>query len=91
MRLSGLISRPAASPSRKLKADRLPSDSLLWNFTVPGQAAAQLSDEHEKWLPDIPWLLPAPLRNRIVHGYWSVDMEILHNTATEQWQRQPPT
>ena len=23
------------------------------------------------------------LRNRIVHGYWSIDLEILHTTATE--------
>ncbi|WP_374202772.1 HepT-like ribonuclease domain-containing protein [Amycolatopsis sp. GM8] len=27
---------------------------------------------------------PADLRNRIVHGYWSIDLEILHATATEQ-------
>jgi len=24
------------------------------------------------------------LRNRVVHGYWSVDVEILHTTAVEQ-------
>ena len=24
------------------------------------------------------------LRNRIVHGYWSIDLEVLHTTATEQ-------
>ncbi len=24
------------------------------------------------------------LRNRVVHGYWSVDVEILHTTAAEQ-------
>jgi uncharacterized protein with HEPN domain len=22
--------------------------------------------------------------NRIVHGYWSIDLEVLHTTATEQ-------
>ena len=27
---------------------------------------------------------PARLRNRVVHGYWSVDVEILHTTAVEQ-------
>jgi uncharacterized protein with HEPN domain len=27
---------------------------------------------------------PARLRNRIVHGYWSIDMEILHTTANDQ-------
>ena len=33
---------------------------------------------------DIPRQQPARLRNRIVHGYWSIDLEILHTTATEQ-------
>ncbi len=26
---------------------------------------------------------PARLRNRIVHGYWSIDLEILHTTAID--------
>ena len=27
---------------------------------------------------------PSRLRNRIVHGYWTIDLEILHTTATDQ-------
>ncbi|WP_425388294.1 HepT-like ribonuclease domain-containing protein [Amycolatopsis taiwanensis] len=34
--------------------------------------------------PEVPWRRPADLRNRIVHSYWSIDLEILHTTATEQ-------
>jgi uncharacterized protein with HEPN domain len=68
----------------ELQADRLRSDALLWNFTVLGEAAAQLSDEVKERFPDVAWQQPARLRNRIVHGYWSIDMEILHTTATGQ-------
>jgi uncharacterized protein with HEPN domain len=25
-----------------------------------------------------------PAADRIVHGYWSIDLEVLHTTATEQ-------
>jgi uncharacterized protein with HEPN domain len=32
---------------------------------------------------EIPWAQPARLRNRVVHGYWSIDLEILHTTATD--------
>ena len=28
------------------------------------------------------WARPSQLRNRIVHGYWSIDLEILHTTAS---------
>jgi uncharacterized protein with HEPN domain len=33
---------------------------------------------------DMLWQQPIGLRNRIVHGYWSIDLEVLHTTATEQ-------
>lgn len=68
----------------QLQADRLRTESLLWNFTVLGEAAAQLSDAVKQRFPQIPWQQPARLRNRIVHGYWSIDMEILHTTASDQ-------
>jgi uncharacterized protein with HEPN domain len=58
--------------------------ALLWNFTVIGEAAGQLSAEVKDKFPDMPWQQPTRLRNRIVHGYWSIDLEVLHTTATEQ-------
>jgi uncharacterized protein with HEPN domain len=57
---------------------------LLWNFTVLGEAAAQLSADLKEQFPDIAWQQPSRLRNRIVHGYWSIDLEVLHTTATDQ-------
>lgn len=68
----------------ELQADRMRSESLLWNFTVLGEAAAQLSEAVKQRFPEIPWQQPTRLRNRIVHGYWSIDMEILHTTANDQ-------
>lgn len=49
-----------------------------------GEAAGQLSAEVKDKFPDMPWQQPIRLRNRIVHGYWSIDLEVLHTTATEQ-------
>jgi uncharacterized protein with HEPN domain len=68
----------------ELEADRPRRDALLWNFTVLGEAAGQLSAEVKDKFPDMPWQQPIRLRNRIVHGYWSIDLEVLHTTATEQ-------
>src|SRR5450756_951526 len=33
---------------------------------------------------DVAWRQPARLRNRIVHGYWSIDLDVVHATAQEQ-------
>lgn len=67
-----------------IDADRPRRDALLWNFTVLGEAATLVSDETKARFPEIPWRSPARLRNRVVHGYWSVDIVVLHTTATEQ-------
>lgn len=66
-----------------LTEDRQRRDALLWNFTVLGEAASRVTHEVKKRFPDLPWEQPVRLRNRIVHGYWSIDLEILHTTATE--------
>lgn len=67
-----------------IQDDRHLRDALLWNFTVLGEAAAQMSSGYKAAHPAINWSRPAQLRNRIVHGYWSIDLEILHTTATHQ-------
>jgi len=67
----------------ELASDRQRRDALLWNFTVLGEAAAQVSEDLKQRFPAVPWQQPSRLRNRIVHGYWSIDMEILHTTARE--------
>lgn len=66
-----------------LEGDRQRREALLWNFTVLGEAAAQLDDATRTRFPEVPWEQPSRLRNRIVHGYWSIDFEILHTTATD--------
>lgn len=68
----------------QLEADRQRRDALLWNFTVLGEATGQLSDEVKARFPDVTWQQPMRLRNRIVQGYWSIDLEVLHTTATSQ-------
>lgn len=55
---------------------------LLWNFTVLGEAAAKLPQEFKVAHPSVNWARSSQLRNRIVQGYWSVDLAILHTTAT---------
>lgn len=68
----------------EIDGDRLRRDALLWNFTVLGEAATLVSAETKARFPAVPWRNPIRLRNRVVHGYWSVDVEVLHTTASEQ-------
>lgn len=66
---------------REIVNDSLRRDALLWNFTVLGEAASSVSAEFRDAHPEIPWRRASDLRNRVVHGYWSLDLEILYQTA----------
>lgn len=65
------------------EADRDLLDALLWNFTVLGEACGRVSTELKDSHPAIPWSDPVRLRNRIVHGYWSVDLDVLISAARD--------
>lgn len=58
-------------------------DALLWNLTVVGEATGQLSSALRDGYPEVPWSQPVRLRNRIVHGYWSVDLDVIHAVALQ--------
>lgn len=68
----------------ELEHDQLRQDALLWNFTVLGEAASKVSDDLKARHPEVGWRRPADTRNRIIHGYWSIDLEILYTTANDQ-------
>lgn len=72
----------AGQTAQTLASDRQRREALLWNFTVMGEAAAQLPDDLKAEFPEVPWQQPSRLRNRIVHGYWSIDLDILLTTAS---------
>ena len=44
---------------------------------VIGEAANRLSESTREAAPDIPWHEIIALRNRLVHGYFAVDLDIL--------------
>lgn len=48
-----------------------------------GEAAVQLDAAFKDTHSEIDWAKPSQLRNRIVQGCWSIDLEILHTPASE--------
>lgn len=88
--------RDAAVAIRELVGDRdaeqvdldtMRRSALLWHFTVLGEAASQVPLETKGAYPDIAWRAATRLRNRIIHGYWNIDVETLVGTASEDLPR----
>ncbi|WP_235939894.1 DUF86 domain-containing protein [Occultella kanbiaonis] len=55
----------------------------MWHFTVLGEAAGQVPPEVKDAHPKVAWRAATRLRNRIVHGYWDIDVETLVATAAD--------
>ena len=55
----------AGGDAESLAADRQRGEALLWNFTVLGEAAAQLDETVKVRFRDVEWARPSQLRNRI--------------------------
>lgn len=62
---------------KDLDADRLLGLALVRLLEVIGEAASRVSPEYQSIYPSIPWSQIIGLRNRLIHGYDAVDMDIL--------------
>lgn len=56
--------------------------SLLKLIEIIGEAAANISSESRTQHPQIPWTLIIGMRNRLVHGYFDVDLDRVWDTVT---------
>ena len=52
-------------------------DAVVRNLEVLGEAARQIPDEFAAGHPNVPWRKITGLRNRIVHDYFGLDLEII--------------
>lgn len=69
-----------------LDADRMLLFALVRAIETIGEAASKVSEELRHRAPDIPWGLIVSMRNRLIHGYFDIDHEILWKTATVELQ-----
>jgi uncharacterized protein with HEPN domain len=65
-----------------LDRDRKLVHSLVRLFEIIGEAATQVSDELKANTPDIPWAVIIGMRNRLIHAYWSIDLNVVWSTST---------
>jgi uncharacterized protein with HEPN domain len=66
-----------------LDSDRLLGLALVRLLEVLGEAAGRVSEEGRRKHPGVPWSQMVGLRNRLIHGYDSVDMDILWTIITK--------
>ena len=63
--------------SPDLKADEMRALALTHLLEILGEAAKGVSAETKARNPQIPWVKMAATRDRLIHGYFSVDLDIV--------------
>jgi len=63
-----------------LEHERTLELALVRLIEIVGEAAARISPEVQAKYPSIPWKQIIGMRNRLIHGYDQVDLDILWDT-----------
>lgn len=63
--------------SKKIRLLELATTRLV---EIVGEAAAKISPENQAKYPSIPWSQIIGMRKRLIHGYDSVDLDVLWDT-----------
>lgn len=61
--------------------------AIIHALEIIGEAAKQVPVSVRDEYPDIPWRDIAGMRDRLIHGYFSVNLERLWNTVLEDLPR----
>ena len=70
--------------SRKdLDANRMLNLSIVRLLEIIGEAARGVSAQLREKYPDIPWRQMAGIRDRLIHGYYDIDMDIVWKTVKD--------
>jgi uncharacterized protein with HEPN domain len=70
--------------SADLNTDRMLLFAVVRAIEIIGEAASKVSTEVRVEAPGIPWGGIVAMRNRLIHGYFDIDTEIVWKTATEE-------
>lgn len=65
----------------ELSRNRVLELALVRLIEIIGEAANRLPIENQSRYPSIPWREIVSMRNRLVHGYDAIDLDVLWNTV----------
>jgi uncharacterized protein with HEPN domain len=64
-----------------LEQDAMLRDAMLYRISIIGEAAGKVSAEMQSRIHEIPWPQIISMRNRLIHEYRKVDLDIVWDVA----------
>ena len=65
-------------------ADKRTQQAVVMSLVIIGEAAARIMDKHSQFVADnseIPWRGIRGMRNRVTHGYFDIDLNVVWATT----------
>lgn len=59
-------------------------DAVVRNFEIVGEASKQLPESIRLRYPDVEWREISGMRDKLIHAYFSVSLEVVWKTAKER-------
>lgn len=57
--------------------------ALVKDIEIVGEAAKQVSDRTRAELPQIPWRQISGMRNRLIHAYFDINLDVVWSTVRQ--------
>jgi len=58
--------------------------ALVRLIEIVGEACANVSADLQRLYPNVPWRAAASMRNRVIHGYFDVDLNLVWTAAAQE-------
>ena len=65
-------------------ADKRTQQAVIMSLIVIGEAATKVMDQHTEFAsahPSVPWRSMRGMRNRIAHGYFDINLDVVWDTV----------
>jgi len=69
---------------KKFIKDKKSQDAVIYNIGILGEAVKNISNDLKKAEPDVAWKSIAGMRDKIVHFYFGVNIDIVWNVAKKK-------
>ena len=74
-------------PREELAGSRILQLALLHLVEIVGEAASKVSQDAQASMQQLPWRAMIAMRNRIIHGYDTVNVQVLWDTIVHDLPR----